>query len=80
MRAKVDARRKRLLVERPCERLLLAFRSADLNGDGLLTPQECAALPGLQSRFARFDRNADGLISMEELMNFRRSLSPRRRR
>ena len=62
------------------ERLLLAFRSADLNGDGLLTPQECAALPGLQSRFARFDRNADGLISMEELMNFRRSLSPRRRR
>jgi len=25
------------------ERLLLAFRSADLNGDGLLTPQECAA-------------------------------------
>lgn len=62
------------------ERLLHAFRSADYNGDGLLTPQECAALPGLQSRFARFDRNADGLISMEELMHFRRSLSPRRRR
>ena len=61
------------------ERLLQAFRSADLNRDGLLSLAECQALPGLQSRFARFDRNGDGRISMQELTHFRSSLAPRRR-
>ncbi|MFZ4565210.1 MAG: EF-hand domain-containing protein [Prochlorococcaceae cyanobacterium] len=62
------------------ERLLEAFRRADRNGDGQLSVEESTALPRLHERFLRFDRNADGVITVEELLQFRRSLAPRRSR
>lgn len=62
------------------ERLLEAFRRADRNGDGLLSLEESQALPRLHQRFLRFDRNGDGVITLEELLQFRRSLAPRRSR
>lgn len=62
------------------ERLLEAFRRADRNGDGQLSLEESMALPRLHERFLRFDRNADGVITLEELLQFRRSLAPRRSR
>ncbi|MFW6730141.1 MAG: EF-hand domain-containing protein [Synechococcus sp.] len=62
------------------ERLLEAFRRADRNGDGLLSLDEATALPRLHERFLRFDRNGDGVITLEELLQFRRSLAPRRSR
>lgn len=60
------------------ERLLEAFRRADRNGDGLLSHEESGILPRLHERFLRFDRNGDGVITLEELLQFRRSLAPRR--
>lgn len=60
------------------ERLLEAFRRADRNGDGQLSLEESMALPRLHQRFQRFDRNGDGMITLEELLQFRRSLAPRR--
>lgn len=62
------------------ERLLEAFRRADRNGDGQLSLEEATALPRLHERFLRFDRNGDGVITLEELLQFRRSLAPRRSR
>ena len=54
------------------------YAQADRNGDGLLSLEESAILPRLHERFLRFDRNGDGVITLEELLQFRRSLAPRR--
>lgn len=43
-----------------------AFEQADRNGDGQLSREEAAALPGLRERFDRIDTNRDGLLSREE--------------
>jgi hypothetical protein len=60
------------------ERLLSAFHKADNDGDLKLNKAELRALPGIQSRFNRFDRNRDGLISIDEFLWLRKSLAPRR--
>ncbi len=59
------------------ERLLSAFHKADNDGDFKLNKAELRALPGIQSRFNRFDRNRDGLISIDEFLWLRKSLAPR---
>ena len=41
------------------------FEAIDLDGNGLITPEELAAQA--EARFGRADANGDGLLSMEEL-------------
>lgn len=43
-----------------------AFALADRDGDGQLSQEEAAAIPGLPERFGRADANGDGQISEEE--------------
>jgi serine/threonine protein kinase len=49
------------------------FRSADVNGDGYLTPAEVRGrFPGIAREFARADGDNDGRISMREFLQVRR--------
>lgn len=50
-----------------------AFEQADRNGDGQLSREEAASIPGLPERFGKMDTNRDGQISREE---FRASGGP----
>ncbi len=43
-----------------------AFKRADNNQDGKLTPQEAERFPAVAQRFAHIDSNRDGFISLEE--------------
>ncbi len=51
-----------------------AFRAADADGDGIVSPAEAARVPGLSSVHARADVNADGNLNRAE---FRRALALR---
>lgn len=51
-----------------------AFREADADGDGIVSPAEAARVPGLSSVHARADANADGDLDRAE---FRRALTLR---
>jgi hypothetical protein len=46
------------------------LKAADTNGDGMLSPQEAAALPRIAANFAAIDANHDGFISFDELRAF----------
>lgn len=48
-----------------------AFREADADGDGTVSPAEAARVSGLSSVHARADRNADGDLTRAE---FQRAL------
>jgi EF hand len=43
------------------------FKAADTNGDGMISREEAAALPGLARHFDQIDTNGDGQISTDEL-------------
>lgn len=56
------------------------FRSADVNGDGSVTPEELrSVIEGrrqalIRARFARIDRNRNGSIDLDEFSAWQRSL------
>ena len=58
------------------ERLQRVFARADANGNGLIDRREAAAFPWLRERFDAADRNGDGRVSLEELIELRRRLPP----
>lgn len=43
-----------------------AFSKADTNGDGRLTRDEAAKLPGIATKFDTLDKDKDGSLSLEE--------------
>ncbi len=43
-----------------------AFERADVNHDGMLSPQEAATLPAIGNRFQALDKNKDQMLSREE--------------
>jgi len=43
------------------------FKEADTNGDGVLTRDEAAKMPGLEKHFDRLDANKDGKITLDEM-------------
>ena len=43
-----------------------AFQRADVNGDNKLSREEAARMPAIAARFADFDKNKDGFLSVEE--------------
>lgn len=43
-----------------------AFRRADANQDGRLSPAEAASFPAIGNRFKELDRDRDGSLSVEE--------------
>ncbi len=43
-----------------------AFAKADANGDGKLSRDEAARLPGIGARFDEFDKNKDGVLTLDE--------------
>ncbi|MCX7636070.1 MAG: EF-hand domain-containing protein, partial [Syntrophales bacterium] len=43
------------------------FQRYDKDGDGYLTKEEFAAIPGTRSRFEDLDANKDGRLDIEEL-------------
>lgn len=43
-----------------------AFKRADTNGDGKLSPSEAAALPAIAARFEALDTDKDGSLSSTE--------------
>lgn len=45
-----------------------AFKRADANGDGKLSPSEAVALPAIAARFEALDTDKDGLLSSTEFM------------
>ena len=51
-----------------------AFREADADGDGRVSPAEAARIRGLSTFYERADANGDGLLSRHE---FRRALALR---
>lgn len=51
-----------------------AFREADGNGDGYISPAEAARVPGLSAVYERADGNRDGLLNRHE---FQRALALR---
>jgi hypothetical protein len=53
--------------------MLTAFDHADTNKDGLLSPAEAKAIPGLAANFAAVDANKDGMVSKDELAKAIRS-------
>jgi hypothetical protein len=54
------------------------LRTADTNGDGLISRAEAAALPRLAERFDAIDTNRDGQLSREEMRAFRQANMLRR--
>ena len=48
------------------EQLAQAFKRTDTNGDGKISRQEAALLPGLARRFDQVDTDKDGSISSAE--------------
>ena len=63
MRAAGEARREAMKAEAQAR-----FKSADRNGDGLLSKDEATAgLPRVAGNFDRLDANKDGQLSPEEL-------------
>lgn len=53
------------------------FVSADLNGDGHLTPPEVRGrFPAIERNFAAADANGDGRLSLDEFRQFRRNFPP----
>lgn len=61
-------------------RLTRRFRKADHNKDQKLTRAEAGSIPWLARQFDGFDRNGDGSITLQELWDVQRSLSPPQRR
>lgn len=47
--------------------LMQRLAAADVNGDGMLSREEAAALPKLAAHFDQVDANHDGFITREEL-------------
>lgn len=45
-----------------------AFKRADKNGDGKLSKDEAAALPGMAARFDELDKDKDGMLSLAEFV------------
>lgn len=43
-----------------------SFDELDKDGDGYITRDEAAVVPGLWEHFPAFDRDGDGLLSREE--------------
>ena len=46
------------------------LKAADVNGDGLISRAEAAALPRLAERFEQIDANRDGQMSRDEMRAF----------
>lgn len=44
-----------------------AFKRADTNGDGKISREEAAKLPGIAARFDELDKNKDGVLTPDEL-------------
>jgi hypothetical protein len=42
------------------------FEELDRDGDGYITREEAAVIPGLWEHFSAFDRDGDGLLSRDE--------------
>ncbi|MEO5695017.1 MAG: hypothetical protein ABIQ72_17920 [Usitatibacter sp.] len=49
------------------------LKSADTNGDGLISRAEAAALPRLARNFDQIDANKDGQLSAEEMRAFHKA-------
>ncbi len=45
-----------------------AFKRADANSDGKLSPSEAVALPAIAARFEALDTDKDGVLSSTEFM------------
>ena len=43
-----------------------AFTRADANGDGKLSKEEAARMPAVSAKFAQFDKDKDGSLSLAE--------------
>ena len=43
------------------------FKRADANGDGKISKEEAAKVPGLAARFDELDKNKDGVLTADEL-------------
>lgn len=44
-----------------------AFKRADTSGDGKISKEEAAKLPGIAARFDELDKNKDGVLTPDEL-------------
>ncbi len=42
------------------------YRDLDINEDGAISPEEAAALPGLNSKWDELDVNSDGVLDAAE--------------
>ena len=49
------------------------LKSADKNGDKMISREEAKALPGLEKRFDKLDGNKDGQISKQEVTTARKA-------
>lgn len=45
-----------------------AFMRSDLNRDGQLSPEEAQNLPAVAEQFSEWDRDGNGLLSLEEFL------------
>lgn len=52
---------------RGTDALAAAFKRADANQDGRLTREEAARIPAIADRFDTYDKDKDGLLSLDEL-------------
>lgn len=62
------------------KRLVRRFRLADLDGDQRLSKQEASAMPWVARHFEALDQNRDRWLTLRELLDLQKALSPAQRR